>query len=250
MHGRHALTLSDRRDVARYPRSVGPELKPAQAADREAERRAEESDALGRAWWRRVPALLTAPRPVFAALRENDELDVAARSEPVLAIAILAGIAGVLLSPAWGTVMDDGSVDPLVLLVVTFVAGLFYGAAGYFLLGLAVWLGAKAVGVDAPFRIARQLVAFAALPLALSLVVLVPAIAIAYGEDWFRSGGADEGAGGAVVVAVGLAFAAWALGLVAVGLRTTFRLPWQGVAGALALAAVMVAAFAVLPSVL
>ena len=43
-----------------------------------------------------------------------------------------------------------------------------------FLLGLALWLGAKAVGVEAPFRIARQLVAFAALPIALSLVVVVP----------------------------------------------------------------------------
>ena len=157
-------------------------LKPAQAADREAELRAAEADALGRAWWGRVPQLVTSPKGVFEALRDTDELDVGARSEPVLAITILAGIAGVLLAPAWGTVMDDGSVDGLVLLVATFVAGLLYGAAGYFLLGFAVWLGAKAVGVETRFRVARQLVGFAALPMALSLAVVVPAIAIAFGD--------------------------------------------------------------------
>lgn len=230
--------------------SERPRVKPVEAADRDAELRAEEADALGRAWWRRVPQIVRSPRPVFEALTETDEIDVGARSEPILAIAILAGIAGVLLTPAWGGVMDDSTVDGLVLVVVTFIAGLFYGAAGYFLLGLAVWLGAKAVGVDPPFRIARQIVGFAALPIALSLVVLVPAIAIGFGEDWFRSGGSDEGAGRAAVVAAGLAFIGWSLALVAVGLRATFRLPWEGVVGALALAAVMVAAFAVLPSAL
>jgi Yip1 domain len=223
------------------------QLKPVEAADREAELRAEEADARGHAWWSRVPKVVTAPRAVFDALAETDDLDVDARSEPVLAITILAGIAGVLLSPAWGTIMDDGSVDVLVVVVVTFVAGLLYGAVGYFLLGLVVWLGAKAVGVDTPFRIARQLVGLSALPLALSLVVLVPAIAIAFGEDWFHSGGADEGTGEALLIGIGLAFATWSVALVALGLRTTFRLPWRGVVGALALAAVIVAALYVLP---
>ncbi len=225
-------------------------VKPVERADRAGGERAAAGETAARAWWRRVPRVVTAPRSVFSALAETDDLDVDARSEPVLAITILAGMGAVLLTPAWGSVMDDGSVDGLVLLVVTFVAGLFYGAAGYFLLGLALWLGAKAVGVDQPFKIARQLVAFAALPLALSLVVVVPVIAIAFGDDWFRTGGDDTGTGRAIVVGIGLAFAAWSLGLVALGLRTTFRLPWRGVVGALALAAVMVGAFAVLPTVL
>jgi Yip1-like protein len=222
-------------------------LKPARAADRAAELRADEAEARSREWWGRMPQLVTAPRAVFRALAETDDLDVDARSEPVLAIVILAGIAGVLLAPAWGTVMDDGSVDVLVLLVVTFVAGLFYGAAGYFVLGLVVWLGAKAVGIDPRFRLVRQLVGLSALPLALSLVVLVPAIVFAFGEDWFRTGGADEGTGEVVLIGIGLAFAVWSLVLVAVGLRTTLRLPWRGVVGALALASVIVAAIFVLP---
>ena len=143
--------------------------------------------------------------------------------------------------------MDDGTVDGLVLVVLTFIGGLFYGAAGYFLLGLALWLGAKGVGVEAPFRIARQLVAFAAVPIALSLVVVVPVIAVRYGWDWFRTTGSDTRSERGVVVGIGLAFMAWSVALVALGLRTTFRLPWRGVVGALLLAGVMVAAFAVLP---
>jgi hypothetical protein len=225
-------------------------MKPVERADRIGAERAIAGEAAGREWWRRVPKVLTAPRTVFAALAETDDTDVDARAEPVLAITILAGMAGVLLAPAWGTLMDDGSVDTLVLIVVTFVGGVFYGAAGYLLLGLALWLGTKAVGVDPPFRIARQLVAFAALPLALSLVVLVPVIAIAFGSDWFRTGGSDEGAGRSVVTGLGVVFVAWSTVLVALGLRTTFRLPWRGVLGALLLMGVLVAAFAVLPSAL
>lgn len=225
-------------------------MKPVERADRIGAARAIAGEAAAREWWRRVPRVVTAPRSVFAALTDTDDTDVDARSEPVLAITVLAGIAAILLVPAWGTVMDDSTVDLLVLVVVTFVGGLFYGAAGYFVLGLALWLGAKAVGVDPPFKIARQIVAFAAVPLALSLVVLVPLIALAFGEDWFRTGGSDEGVGRAVVTAVGLAFVVWSAVLVALGLRTTLRLPWRGVGGALLLAAVLVAAFAVLPAAL
>ena len=225
-------------------------VKPVERADRIGAERAVAGEAAARAWWRRVPRVVTAPRSVFAALAETDDTDVDARSEPVLAITILAGMACVILTPAWGTVMDDSTVDTLVLLVVTFIGGLFYGAAGYFLLGLVLLLGAKAVGVDPPFKIARQVVAFAALPLALGFFVLVPTIALGFGDDWFRTGGSDEGAGRAVVTAIGLAFVAWSAVLVALGLRTTFRLPWRGVVGALLLAGVMVAAFAVLPQAL
>lgn len=222
-------------------------MKPVARADRIGAERARAGERATREWWRRVPRVLTAPRPVFAALAVTDDVDVDARSEPVLAITVVAGMAAVILTPAWGTVMDDGSVDGLVLVVLTFIAGLFYGAAGYFLLGLALWLGAKAVGVDRPFRIARQIVAFAALPLAVSLVVTVPAITLAFGWDWFRTAGEDGGTGRDVVVGIGLAFAVWSLGLVALGLRTTFALPWRGVVGALLLAGVLVAAFALVP---
>jgi hypothetical protein len=222
--------------------------KPAQLADRLADEGSGAAQVRVRRWWRLLPRLLTRPTEVFVALRDDDEVDVDARAEPILAIVIVAGMAGILLTPVWGTLLDDESLDWVVLAVVTFIGGLFYGTAGYYLLGLVVWLGARGVGVDTRARKARQVVGFAALPFALSIVLTVPAIVLAFGTDWFATGGSDDGAGRAAVVAAGLAFALWSLGLVAVGLRTTFELPWRGVIGALALAAVVVAAFAVLPS--
>ena len=137
------------------------------------------------------------------------------------------------------------------LAVITFIGGLFYGAAGYFLLGLVVWLGARCVGLETRSRhgaAGRRLRRTA-----------VRALVRRHGArscssrsatDWFRTGGSDDGTGRIVVLAIGLALALWSLGLLALGLRTTFELPWRGVVGALALAAVIVAAFAVLPSAL
>jgi Yip1-like protein len=225
-------------------------MKPVEAADRAASARSGEARLAERAWWRRVPRLLTSPREVFRALREDDDTDVEARSEPILAIVLVAGTAGILLTPAWGTLLDDQSLDWLVLCVITFIGALFYGTAGYFLLGFAVWVGARGVGLDTRARPARQLVAFSALPFALSVLVTLPAILLGFGYDWFRTGGSDAGTGRAAVLLVALALMIWSVALLALGLRTTFRLPWRGVAGVLALAAVVVAVFAVLPTIL
>ena len=145
--------------------------------------------------------------------------------------------------------MDDPTVDWLVLVVVTFVAGLFYGAAGYFLLGpraLARREGGRrrAAVQDRPAD--RRLRGGADGAVARSSSC--PAIAIGFGADWFRTGGDDEGTGRTVVVGIGLAFAAWSLGLVALGLRGR-RSGCRGEASwpRSLLAAVIVAAFAVLP---
>jgi hypothetical protein len=224
--------------------------KPGVIADAEALSGSDDAQVRVRRWWRLVPRVLTRPTDVFVALRDDDETDVDARSEPILAIVIVAGMAGILLTPAWGTLLDEESLDWIVLAVVTFIGGLFYGAAGYFLLGFVAWIGVRAVGLDTRGRNARQLVGFAALPLALSIVVTLPAVVLAFGYDWFRTGGSDDGSARVIVVSVGLAIALWSLGLLALGLRTTFELPWRGVIGALALAAVIVAAIAVVPSAL
>jgi hypothetical protein len=224
-------------------------VKPGVAADAKALSGSDEAQAHVRRWWRLVPRLLTHPTEVFVALQDDDEVDVDARSEPILAIVLVAGMAGILLTPTWGTLLDEESLDWMVLAVVTFIGGLLYGAAGYFVLGVVVWLGARAVGVEARGRTARQLVGFSALPFALSLLVTVPVVVVAFGYDWFRTGGSDDGTGRMVVLSIGLALSLWSIGLLALGLRTTFELPWRGVAGALALGAVIIAAFAVLPSV-
>jgi hypothetical protein len=134
--------------------------------------------------------------------------------------------------------------------VITFIGGLFYGTAGYFLLGVVVWAGAHAVGFDLRGRAARQLVAFCALPFALSFLLTLPVVSIGFGYDWFRTGGSDDGAGRVVVLGVAALFALWSLTLLALGLRRTFGLPWRAVVGALALAAVIVAAIGIVPTVL
>ncbi len=229
--------------------SDGPS-KPGAIADAEALGASDDAQSHVRRWWRLLPRVLTRPTEAFVALRDDEHVDVEARSEPILAIVLMAGMAAMLLTPAWGTLLDEESLDWLVLAVVTFIGGLLYGAFGYFLLGFVVWLGARGVGVDTPARPVRQVVAFSALPFALSLLITVPAIVLAFGTDWFRTGGSDDGAGRVIVLAVGLAFGLWSLGLLALGLRTTFELPWRGVAGALALAAVLVGALAVLPTIL
>ena len=138
--------------------------KPGSAADAKARAGSDLAQARVRAWWRRVPRLLTSPRDVFVALGDDDEIDVEARSEPILAIVILAGMAGILLTPAWGTLLDDESLDWLVLAVVTFIGALFYGTAGYFVLGFVVWVGSRGVGLDVRSRPARQLVGFCRAP--------------------------------------------------------------------------------------
>ena len=181
--------------------------KPVEQADRRGAELARAGEAAARAWWRRVPRVLTAPRSVFAALAETDDLDVDARSEPVLAIVILAGMASILLTPAWGTVMDDGTVDGLVLVVLTFIGGLFYGAAGYFLLGLALLArgeGRRRRGAVPDRAAGRRLRGGPDRARPRSCVV--PMIAFRFGWDWFRTTGSDTGAGRDVVIAIGLAF--------------------------------------------
>jgi hypothetical protein len=201
-----------------------------------------------RAWWLRVPAVLISPRPVFFALREDDPEDVVARSEPVLLLVWLAGAASVLASPTAGALLDDPDYDPLILAVWTFIAGGIYGAAGYFLLGFALHFGTQLLGSQGNFRRARQLVAFAAVPLALSFLLLLPIRIALYGGDTFRAGGTDEGAGEAVLLAVQLAFAAWSIALLVVGVRAVHGWTWPrsaaAVAAAVALLAAIVAVFA------
>jgi hypothetical protein len=216
-------------------------------ADAEAITRADLEAPLERLWWSRLPWAVTRPVALFEALRDNEDEDHVGRQEPILAIVILAGIAGILLTPAWGEILDQPSVDGLVAAVLTFIGGAFYGGAGYVLLGLAVWAGARSVGSLERGRLARHVVGFSAVPMALSVVLLVPVILLAFGGDYFHRGGSDEGIGRWLVVGLGLSFAAWSVGLLALGLRTTYRLPWRGVLGAVLLGGVIVAAFVVVP---
>ena len=195
-----------------------------------------------RAWWLRVPAVLLSPRSVFFALREDDGDDVAARSEPLLLITVLAGIAAVLATPTAADILDDPDYDALLLAIWAFIAGGIYGAAGYFVIGFAVFFGVRLLGSVGSFRRARQTVGFALAPLAASLLVTLPLRLAIYGGDTFRGGGADEGLGGDILLALQLGAAVWSLALLAVGIRVTHGWDWLRTLGSLVAAAVLLAA--------
>jgi len=195
-----------------------------------------------RAWWLRVPAVLTSPRPVFFALREDDPDDVAARSEPVLLLVLLAGMAAVLATPTAGALLDKPDYDALLVAVWAFVAGGIYGAVGYFLFGFALFFGARLLGSLGDFRRERQLVGFALAPLALSLLVLLPVRLALYGGDTFRRSGPDEGTGETVLLALQLAFVAWSLVLLVLGVRVVHGWSWPRSLAAIGAGAALLAA--------
>jgi hypothetical protein len=195
-----------------------------------------------RAWWLRVPATLLSPRPVFFALREDDPDDVAARSEPLLLVILMAGVASVLATPTAADLLDSPDYDPMLLAIWAFIAGGLYGVVGYFVVGFALFFGVRLLGSLGDFRRARQTVGFALVPLALSLLVLLPLRLALYGGDTFRAGGADEGAGETALLVVQLAFAAWSLALLVLGVRVTHGWTWLRALGATAAAAALLAA--------
>ena len=94
-------------------------------------------------------------------------------------------------------------------------------------------------GGSGSYRRARHVLAFAAAPLALSLFLVWPVRLAVYGEDVFRSGGADHGAGNWVFVGLELALAAWSLGLLALGLRIVQGWSWPRALGVTAVSAVL-----------
>jgi hypothetical protein len=195
-----------------------------------------------RAWWLRVPAVLLSPRPVFYALREDDPDDVAARSEPILLVVLMAGAATVLATPTAGGLLDNPSYDPLLLAVWTFIAGGIYGAVGYFLLGFAIFFGARLMGSLGSFRRERQLAGFSLVPLAASLLVVLPLRLALFGGDTFHDGGADEGTGEALLLGLQLVFVAWSLGLLLLGVRVVHGWDWMRSAAVVAAGAALLAA--------
>jgi hypothetical protein len=202
-----------------------------------------------RAWWLRVPATLLSPRSVFFALREeDDDDDVAARSEPLLLVIWLAGIAAVLATPTAADLLDDPDYDSTLLAIWAFIAGGIYGFVGYFVIGLAVLFGVRLFGSIGSFRRARQTVGFALVPLAVSVLVLLPLRLALYGGDTFRAGGADEGTGENVLLVAQLVFAVWSVALLVLGVRVVHGWSWLRAVAAVVVAAALLAALAVVLS--
>lgn len=204
-----------------------------------------------RDWWLRVLAVFQAPRAVFAGLRDDSNEQATARQEPVMALVILAGVGAILVTTATRHLLDDPQIDQLLVLVLVFLAGALYGVAAYWIGGGALYLGVRAAGGDETYRRARHILAFAAAPIALSLLVLWPLQIAIYGSDLFRSGGGDEGGAGAWAFrALEVGFFAWALVLIVYGIRVVHEWPLVRSLGALVLAALALVAIGIVPSLL
>jgi hypothetical protein len=203
--------------------------------------------AADRVWWARVPAVLRAPRRVFAALEDDTEDDLDARQEPLTAIVFLAAIAAVLSTPATGRLLDDPVIDGILIPVLAIFTGGIYAAFGYFILGGAVYLGARAAGSRGSYRRGRHIFGFSLVPLALSLLVLWPVRLALYGSDSFRSGGSDAPTGDRIFGVLQIGFALWSVALLLIGLRTVERWGWgrslAAVTAALAIVTAIVALF-------
>jgi hypothetical protein len=134
-------------------------------------------------------------------------------------------MAGVLLAPSTGRLLDESVVDNSMTLVavLVFVTGGLYGTATYWLGGAAVYVGLRGAGGKGSYLRARHILAFAAAPLVVGLVFVWPVRIAVYGADLFRSGGADEGTGNVVFEAILGAFGLWAFGLLVYGISVVER---------------------------
>lgn len=184
--------------------------------------RAQPAPADERLWLQRAVFVLVRPSEVLEGLRDDSDGAARARSEAVLALVLLSGIASVLWTPVAGTILNDVTLDWVDVTVWAFLGGSLYGAAFFFVAGLVLYALTRGVG-GVTYRQARHLLAFASAPVALSLFLIWPVRLAVYGDDVFHGGGADHGAGNAAFVAIELVFVAWSLALLAVGLRALVR---------------------------
>jgi hypothetical protein len=209
-----------------------------------------EAPSQEKAWFLRALLVLQSPRPVFGALRDDADDAAEARQEAAGAIVWLAGIAGVLATTVASGLLDDPARDGLVVAVWAFLAGGLYGFALYFAVGKVLHVTLRRLGSRGSFRRARHLLAFAAAPVALALLVYWPVRIAIYGGDLFRTGGPDGHGAGEVLAWIFYGFVAWALALSVVGVRTVHGWSWPRSAAGVAIAAAITAALALVVSVL
>lgn len=192
-----------------------------------------------RSWWLRVPAVLVAPRAVFAALRDESAPEVDARQEPLNAIIGLAGIAGVLATPVARTLLNNPGTTPIVVAVWAFLGGLAYAVGVYWLGGGLLYGAARRFGGLGSYLRARSVLALASAPLALSLFTLWPARILMYGQNLFRTGGYDYGRGDEIFGALVYTSFAWCAVLVVIGVRSVHGWSWGRTLAAVALASAL-----------
>jgi hypothetical protein len=196
------------------------------------------SSALERNWWLRAPAVLVAPRAVFASLRDDSDEAVESRQDAITAIAGLAGIAAMLATPTARHLLNDYQVSTVLIPVWAFFAGALYAFLLWWAGGGLLFLGSRRLGGQGTWRRSRHVLGLSLAPLALAMLTFWPVRILVYGEDLFRTGGDDYGQGDTVFGGIYLGILAWCLLLLLHGVRTVHGWSWGRAAAAVALAAV------------
>jgi hypothetical protein len=194
---------------------------------------------LERSWWLRAPAVLVTPRAVFISLRDESEDAVEARQEPIIAIAGLAGMAGVLATPVARHLLNDPSFSLSLIPVWAFIGGMIYAIAVYWLGGGLLFGAARRLGSLGSYRRARSVLALSGAPLALTLVTLWPLRIAIYGDVLFRTGGKDWGPGDRAFGGLVYFAFAWSAVLLVIGIRSVHGWSWARSLAAVGLATVL-----------
>lgn len=184
------------------------------------------SSALERNWWLRAPAVLVAPRAVFASLRDDSEEAVEERSQPLVALIGLAGMAAVLATPTARALLNEGA-SPVIVPIWAFIGGGTYALGVYWLGGGLLFGSARRLGGLGSYRRARHLLALASAPIALSLFTLWPLRVAIYGEWLFHTGGDDWGPGDRTFGALVYASFVWSGLLLLIGIRAVHGWSWR-----------------------
>jgi hypothetical protein len=194
--------------------------------------------------------VLQSPRSVFAALRDDSDDAAGERQDVAGALVWLAGISGILATTVSSTLLDNAEIDGAVAAIWAFISGGLYGFFLYAVVGKVLHVALRKLGSRGSYRRARHLLAFAAAPIALALLVYWPVRFFVYGEDLLRTGGADGRGAGDVTAWLFYAFVAWTLALLVVGVRTVHGWTWGRSVAGVSFAAGIAAAFAVAVSIL
>jgi hypothetical protein len=125
------------------------------------------------------------------------------------------------------------------------IAGSVYGAGAYWVFGWFLHRGEIRFGSVGRYRRSRHVLAFASVPIVLSLVLLPVKLAL-YGADVFHRGGSDAGAGGTAFNMFELVFFVWTGVLIVIGVRAVHGWTWGRSGAAVGAAAALPAAIAVL----
>jgi hypothetical protein len=203
-----------------------------------------------KAWFLRALLVLQAPRPVFAALRDDSDEAADARQDAAGTIVWLAGIASVLATTVASKLLDDVEMDATLVAVWAFLSGGLYGFGLYVVVGKVFEVALRKLGGHGSFRRSRHLLGFSAAPIALALLVYWPVRIALYGKDTFRSGGADGDTVGTALAWGFYVFVLWSLVLLVVGVRTVHGWSWGRSLVGVGFAAVIAAALAAAVSVL